>query len=174
MIDQSVAKGILEIYENRHDVCFQNIEEAIRHQDSKLALRTENLIVDIGLSVFTRFLGNNVNAPLVGGYGFAALSDITIGRMEIGDKPSPSTPNSADVDGVIRLQYLPNMIVTYPDLVSVRFSGLIPSAECNDKILTEECLKLRNGQLFARTTYSKAKTRQFSLQFNHTIIVGRP
>lgn len=178
-MERNTIKGILRIYECSHGPVNglpfnpMDLQRALRDGDAKLSVETSNMVVDTGLDCFPAFIANNVSAPLVGGNGFEALTDITVQKMEVGNAENPPTPATSDTMGVGQLKYLPNLLVTYPVRFQVLFSGIIPPSECNGLLLTEEALKLGNGKLFARTTFLIAKDSTKSLQFDHLIIFGR-
>lgn len=135
--------------------------------------RHHNLIVNTGLQAIAKFLGNNAGAPSVGGATFASLEDLTIGSMELGVAAVPVLPAVGDTVGVSSLVYTPPLTVSYPTDYSVMFSGLLPIGEANGQTITEEAIRMRGGKLFARTTFSRAKTSAFALQFDHTISFAR-
>lgn len=150
------------------------LAHAIERGHARIDFVSTNLLVNQGLSVFSRIIGNNVGAPLVGGSGFTTLSDITVRTMDLGNTTSPPTPAITDTTGVGALVYSPPLIVTYPDNYSVMFSGVIPQSELIGTTITEECLKLGNGKVFAKKApFSTLKTGSHAKQFDHTIIVSR-
>jgi hypothetical protein len=151
----------------------EDLDRALRDGSARITLCQRNLITDIGLSVFSRMIGNNAGGPLVGGSGFDALSDITVGKMELGVTVNPSAPAAGDTTGVGTLAFTPPLTVTYPDAFTTKFSGVLPTGEGNGQTFTEEALKLRNGKVFAKKTFSKAKTSSFAVQFDHAFTFGR-
>lgn len=151
-----------------------------------------NLVVNTGLQVFSRMLGNNIGAigsltsdwtgPVTTTFG--AISEIAVGTMSIGGTPSPSTPNANDTAvsatparsynaSVINPYQIPQIFLAYPDDYSVTFSGVVgaPYGNTSYGYITQEALYLRNGLLFARVNLTPQipKDASFSLQFNHTI-----
>lgn len=146
---------------------------ALRKGQAQLALLKRNMIVNTGLQVFSRMLGNNLGGPLIGGSGFADISDIAVGSMQLGTAVSPPAPSPTDSTGVSSLAYTPVLVAAYPDDYSIQFQGLLPMTEGNGSTFTEEALLLRNGLLFAKTTFSEVKTSSFALQFSHTFGFGR-
>lgn len=141
---------------------------ALRARDARIVHEKSNMLVNTGLSVCSRMLGGNAGAPtLYGGFAFKDIDDLVVTRMELGDKVSPPTPAENNLTGVLALVYVPTLVVTYPDAYTIKFSGLLPLTEANGKTLTEEALRLRNGSVFAKTTFSKLKNSSFALQFDH-------
>jgi hypothetical protein len=69
--------------------------------------------------------------------------------------------------GVQQLVYTPPLSVVYPDATSVEFQGVVPQTDGNGLTFTEEALYLRNGVLFARTTFATAKTDTYALLVKH-------
>jgi hypothetical protein len=146
---------------------------AVTAKRRTLVLHKRNLVVNIGLSAISRLLGGNVGAPSVGGSGFSALDDIAVSSMVLGNHPSPTTPAVGDIVGVQQLVYTPSLSVSYPDDYSITFEGTIPQTDGNGLTITEEALLLRNGLLFARTTFAVPKTSAAALLFTHTISFSR-
>lgn len=175
MRERTFAQGILTVTRLREDrlLSDREMDAALRRGHAEVDFCIHNHIVDIGLSVFSRLLGNNAGNPLVGGSGFADLGAITVGRMDIGRTVVPAVPADGDTVGVATLAYVPALVVSYPTDFSVKFSGLIPTTECNSFFLTEEALRLQNGMLFARTTFNRSKNSSFALQFDHLIEFAR-
>lgn len=147
--------------------------QALREGSLVQVMEHHNLIVDQGMEAIAKFLGNNAGAPTVGGATFSSLSDITVATMELGNAVSPPAPAAGDVTGVGALIYQPPVVVSYPDPYSVMFSGLLPIGEANGEVITEEALRLSNGKVFAKATFSRSKTNAFALQFDHTIAFAR-
>jgi hypothetical protein len=152
------------------DVALSPVElrNAVRKGHARMSFLKKNLIVNIGLQVFSRMLGNNLGGPLINGAGFSAIPDIAVGKMQLGTAVSPPSPAPTDTTGVSALAYTPVLVATYPTDYSIQFQGLLPTTEGNGSTFTEEALLLRNGLLFAKTTFSEAKTGAFALQFAHT------
>lgn len=146
---------------------------AVTAKRRTLVLHKRNLVVNIGLSAVSRLLGGNVGAPSVGGGGFSTLDDIAVSTMRLGNHPSPTIPAVGDTVGVQQLIYTPALSVSYPDDYSVTFEGTIPATDGNGLTITEEALLLRNGLLFARTTFAVPKTNAAALLFTHTISFSR-
>ncbi len=170
------VKGVLRVYELRGVnslLTAADLAAAVADGYAVKAIETHNLVVNQGLEAIAKFLGGNAAAPTVGGSTFAELMDITVGTMELGSAVAPSAPLVADTTSVSVLVYTPPIIVSYPTAYSVKFSGLVPVGEANGTTFTEEALKLVNGKVFAKTTFSKAKTSAYALQFDHTILFAR-
>lgn len=170
------VRGILRVYE-LHGVnsllAADDLAAAVLDGAAVKAVETHNLVVNQGLEAIAKFLGNNLGAPSVGGSTFSTLEDITVGAMDLGSTVSPTAPANADTASVGTLVYSPPIVVTYPTPYAVKFSGLVPITEANGVTFTEEALKLRNGKVFAKATFSKAKTSAYALQFDHTITFTR-
>lgn len=153
------------------------LDRALKAGNAHVDTVLNNLIVDIGLSVFSRLLGNNEGGAQVyspaGNFGFTELTDITVARMELGNTVIPVAPTFSDTDSVDNFLYAPNIVVTYPGNFSVQYSGLVPQTDFDGEVFTEEALLLRNGRVFAKTIFTKAKTLAFALQFDHKISVAR-
>lgn len=134
---------------------------------------THNLVVDVGLSILSRFLGRNRGAPLVGGTGFSDIDDLTIDRMQLGSTSAPAAPVAGDTTGVGTLLPAFPLTVSYPTTTSIRFSSVIPIGELVGTTITEEALLTINSKVFAKTTFSIRKTGSAALQFVHTINFAR-
>lgn len=148
-------------------------EQAIREGNLVQVMEHHNLIVNQGLEAIAKFLGGNAGAPTVGGGTFAELEDLVVAVMELGDATSPPSPAATDTTGVGSLIYQPPLVISYPGPYNIMFSGLLPIGEANGTTITEEALKLSNGLVFAKATFSRAKTSSFALQFDHTIYFAR-
>lgn len=177
MSDGIILRGRLQVFATPSDSVLSGAEfrkEWCRGRITTL-LDQHNLIVDTGLQAIAKFLGNNANAPLVGGGSFSDLSDITIGSMVIGSTVGPPAPNVADTNSVGTLVYTPVISVSYPTNFSVQFTGVIPITELIGTILTEEALKLVNGKTFAKVSLATPVTKSGShaLQFSHTVLFAR-
>ena len=59
----------------------------------------DNLIVNIGLQVFSRMLGGNAGAPTINGGTFADINDIAVVTMRLGNLPAPPPPVTTDITG---------------------------------------------------------------------------
>jgi hypothetical protein len=143
-----------------------------------------NLVVNIGLQVFSRMLGGNAGLPGFGdpggadpwGASFGDINELAVDRMVIGNAAFPSTPSPTDTVGITGTPFAPYLSATYPTAYSVAFHGLLAAVEANNPAnptdptwrLTEEALYTRNDFLFARTIMSVAKDSTFALQFNHS------
>ncbi len=169
--------GILRVYRvDPHVGRLLSGREMVRacaEGDARLVEETHNLVVDIGMQAIAKFLGGNAGAPLVGGSTFSSLEDLVIATMELGDTPTPPSPANGDTAGVGALVYTPPVTFTYPTPFSLMVSGVLPITEANGLTITEEALKLANGKLFAKTTFSELKTNAYALQFDHTITWSR-
>lgn len=152
---------------------------AFREQWRRGRIRTRldqhNLIVDQGLQAIAVFLGGNANSPTVGGSGFADLSDITIGEMDLGNTPTPPAPADSDTSSVGALVYTPVLTVTYPSATSITFSGVVPITELVGTTITEEALKMVSGKVFAKVKLATPQLLDGSsaYQFSHTITFAR-
>jgi hypothetical protein len=155
----------------------------------EVVFREHNLVVNIGLQVFSRMLGGNNGVPSIGnpggstpwGSAFADINDLAINQMLIGNAPNPPTPAPGDTVGVTSSGIYPEIIhqpyltATYPTAYSVDFGGVLAASEANDEMnpantnwyLTEEALYTRNGLLFAKRTFRVAKDASYALQVNH-------
>jgi len=154
-----------------------DLNRALDAGQAQIELEQKNIIVDIGLSMISRIIGGNAGLPQVyhptTPFGFSSITDIAVAKMELGNAAVPPVPAAGDTTGVGALLFTPNLTVTYPDNFSVQFSGLVPKADFDGETFTEEALLLRNGQLFAKTRFSKAKTASFALQFDHKFTFSR-
>ncbi len=170
-------QGILRVFRVESNVNrllnADEMRQAIGEGDARMIDETHNLVVDIGLQAIAKFLGNNLNAPTVGGSTFSELADITIAAMELGTTVSPADPDVSDTLGVGTLVYSPALVFTYPTSFSIRVSGVVPVGEANGLTITEEALKLANGMLFAAATGEWEKTEDYALQFDHTLTFAR-
>lgn len=152
------------------------LQRALERGHAAVVRDQHNLIVNQGLSVISRFLGNNANAPLInGGAGFADISDITIGSMHLGSAVAPPAPLPTDTVSVSTLVYAPVLTVTYPDAFSIQFSGVIPITELVGTTITEEALRTVSGLVFAKVTLAVPylKTSGNAVQFDHLISFAR-
>lgn len=148
-------------------------EELVRE---KLVVREErNLLVNLGLQVFSRQLGGNVGAPTIGGSTFGSISDLVVTRMLLGNASSPAAPVTTDTTGVTAVLFEPSLVVTYPTDYSVRFTGIMPTTEGNGSTITEEALYLSNGMVFAKRVLSPGEIKDSSvaLQFDHEFSFNR-
>lgn len=151
------------------------LTQALKEGSAFQVMNHHNLVVDQGMQAITCLLGNNQGAPTVGGNTFSALGDITVATMELGNAPSPAAPAASDTVGVGSLIYQPPVTVSYSysPTFKIIFSGVLPIGEANGDTITEEALKLSNGLLFAKATFSRPKTNAYALQFNHSIFFTR-
>lgn len=140
-----------------------------------IVFEQHNLLVNIGLQVFSRIIGGNAGAPTINGSTFGEIADITVVQMLLGNNPAPVTPAVNHTYGVTATIYEPALIVTYPTDYSVRFTGIVPTTEANGETITEEALYLKNGMVFAKRvmTPGVAKTSSFALQFDHEFLFAR-
>lgn len=150
-----------------------DLARSLRAGNARIVEKTHNKVVDTGLSVLSRIIGNNIGAPLVGGAGFTDIADLVVAQMQIGAAVAPISPANADTVGVTALVYTPVLVITYPSVYKIMFSGLVPITELIGTSLTEEALITANGKLFAKTTFVRLKTGASGLQFNHEITIGR-
>ena len=151
-----------------------DLERALADGSARVDFVSMNLLVNNGLSTFSRLLGNNACTPLLGGAGFSTLADITVQTMQLGNTVSPAAPAAADTSGVGSLVFTPTLIVSYPTPYSVMFSGVVPQTELIGTTITEECLRLGNGLVFAKKApLSILKTAASGKQFNHEVIFAR-
>jgi hypothetical protein len=93
--------------------------------------------------------------------------------MRFGNDPAPTPPAVGGILGVTAQVYETDVSVVFPTTLSVSFHGVIPETEAVGTTITEECLVLGNGVIFARTLLSEPKTADYSLLFVHTIALGR-
>jgi hypothetical protein len=115
------------------------LQQALEDGRAQIILDQKNLIVNQGMSIISRFLGNNINAPLInGGSGFSTLSDITIGGMRLGSTVTPPLPSVTDTSSVGTLVYSPVLTVSYPTNFSIKFSGVVPITQLIGTTITEE------------------------------------
>lgn len=145
------------------------------------AVKTDNLVVNVGLDALAALLGGGSGSPTVGGIGIneATVRDLAVVQMLVTDQVSPTAPAAGDTvleggtEWDFHVQYPSSgdslLTVTYPSTGQVKFSGLIPAPSKDGVTFTEEGLFSNNGLLIARTTFSKLKTTAFALQFDHTI-----
>jgi hypothetical protein len=141
----------------------------------------KNLLVNIGLQVFSRMLGGNVGAPTIDGLTFGSISDLVVSKMRLGRTPTPQTPAPDHTFGVETVVYEPLLIVSYPTPYSVRFTGILPTTEANGDTITEEALYLKknggdgNPLVFAKRLISPGivKTSSAALQFDHEFTFAR-
>lgn len=136
-------------------------------------LRKPNLIYDNGLSALSRLLGGFGSPGTVGGVGYGTLSDIAVRTMQFGTNPSPTVPVNAGTTGVETLLYQSDVAVTYPTASSVQFQASIPLEEGNGTTITEECLIMGNGVVFARVLLNEPKTDAYALLIAHTFNFAR-
>ena len=148
-------------------------DQALREGTLRLVLEQHNMVVDQGIEAIACFLGNNANAPTVGGSTFGTMSDITVGTMELGTAVNPPAPMATDTAGVGSLVYQPPLTVSYPTPASIMFSGVLPIGEANGLVITEEALRLVNGKVIAKATFYRPKTSSNAMQFDHRILFAR-
>lgn len=148
-------------------------EQALREGSARQVMEHHNLILDQGLEAIAKFLGGGAGAPLVGGGSISSIDDLVVTEMELGNAASPPAPAESDTTGVSSLVYQPPVTISYPTGFSIMFSGLLPIDEAVGETITEEALKLSNGLVFAKSTFSRTKTDAFALQFDHQILFGR-
>ncbi len=145
-------------------------------RDGNMIVREDkNLLVNIGLQVFSRVLGGNAGAPTINGSTFGDITDLTVVKMLLGNNPSPVTPAITQTTGVSSPIYEPLLAVSYPTDYSIRFTGIIPTTEANGQTITEEALYLKNSLVFAKRVLSPGedKTSAFALQFDHEFVFAR-
>ena len=153
-----------------------NLERALHDGTAEKLWVRSNLIVDQGMEAIAAFFGNNQGAPVVGGSTFGALSDITIGSMELGDTVGPATPVSGNTSSVGSLIYVPPITFSYAQTsttFSILVNGVLPITEAIGVTVTEEALKLVNGKVMAKCIFSELKTGSYGLQFSHEITFAR-
>lgn len=144
--------------------------------DAAVVFDDHNLIVNAGMQVFSRMLGNNLGfLGSVNGAPFGSINEIAVGSMVVGSNPAPSTPAPTDTASsyVVSSPYvIPGMSVTYPSDTSIAFHGVVSTVGYNPAygFLTEEALYLRNGVLFARVNLNPqvSKSETASYQLDHT------
>ncbi len=149
-------------------------------------LKTDNLLVDIGLEAITALIGGGRGSPTVGGGSIdeATVRDLAVVQMLVTAKadPPPVDPTTGDtaLEGSTEWDFhVQNgvgdslLAVVYPTVGELRFSGLIPKSEKDGVTFTEEGLFANNGKLIARTTFSKLKTTAFALQLDHSLTIVR-
>lgn len=175
-MDDVKAFGALRIYEVDPGIeeflVPAELAKALQRGYARMTLCQPNLIVDLGMQVFSRMLGGNAGAPQIGGIGFSDINDITVTSMRLAATVNPAAPASGDT-ALITPLYTPVLVVTYPDDFSVQFGGLVPATEAVGTTFTQEQLVLKNGMLFAEKTFSQLKTSSFGLQFVHGFTFAR-
>lgn len=143
----------------------------------RVVFSEHNLIVDVGMQVFSRMLGGNAGSPTINGSVFSSIEDLAVTRIQLGKSTSPPPPAFSDVaPGVADpVLYEPPLIVTYPTATSVNFAGLVPSTEQEGVTFTEEAVYLRNGLLFAKRLISPGvlKVAGLALQVDHSFTFAR-
>jgi hypothetical protein len=148
-------------------------------------VKSDNLVVNVGLDALAALLGGGRGSPTVGGTGIdeATVRDLGAVQMLVTDQVAPTAPAAGDtvLEGSTEWDFHVQggvgdslLTVTYPSTGQVRFSGLVPKVEKDGVTFTEEGLFSNNGKLIARTTFSKLKTTAFALQFDHTISFTAP
>jgi len=156
------------------------LEAALHQGTARLLTRTKNLITDIGLDALAALFGGALGAPTVGGDVFspANLTDLAVRSMDVTDFVSPTAPAAGDT----ALEGTPKfsaditggtLFVTYPAAAQVRFSAVISQLQDAGTTFTEEGLFNGEGDLLARTTFSRAHTSTLNLQFSHTFTMAR-
>lgn len=141
------------------------------HRHGIVVFQEKNIIVDVGMQVFSRMLGGGKGSATVGGLPFGSVSDIAVSSMRLGKSTSAPTPSASDTIGVTVLTtFQPLLTVLYPTVTSVRFAGLVPSTEEEGTTFTEEALYLANGMLFAKRLIIPGIYKQagLALQVDHT------
>ena len=142
-------------------------------EDDRLLLRTDNLIVDLGLEIVSRIIGNGAGSPTVGGVGFSSLSDIAVTRMILSNRSSPPVPAVTDTAAVLGT-VLPArpLTVLYPDDQTIQYVTTIPLSDTAYAGLSigEEALLTSavHNHLFARTTFTPITKADPALTFRHT------
>jgi len=171
------VSGRLSVYALFDDIVSSSIERQASLKDGtcRLVHTQRNLVVNNGLSAFSRLLGGGVGTPLIGGLGFSTWSEVAVTTMELGAAAVPPPPQATDTNGVGALVYTPRLVVEYPDPYTVSFSGVIPILELIGTTITEECLRLGNGLVFAKVKLATPtlKTGATALQFVHDISLVR-
>lgn len=147
---------------------------------ARLLTVERNLVTDIGLDALAALFGGALGSPTVGGdaFGPANLADLAVRSMEVTAQVAPTAPAptdtalegatlfSADITGG-------TLFVTYPAAGQVRCSAIISQLEQAGTIFTEEGLFNGEGDLLARTTFSRAHVNTLNLQFDHTFTMSR-
>lgn len=141
-----------------------------------------NMIVDQGLDFIISLLGGGYGTPPLGGMLPSNILDYTVAEMDI-RSGGVVVPAGSDVALTGAPEWTGHrdpagggdsiMTMTYPANGQVKFSVTIGASHLNGTTLTEEGLLDDNGNLIARTTFSKEKTSAFGLQLSHTITVAR-
>lgn len=147
-------------------------------EEDRLLLRTDNMVVNLGLSICSRIIGNGVGSPLVGGVGFSALSDIAVTRMVLSNRSSPPAPSPTDTAATLgTLLPARPLTVLYPDDYTIQFVTTIPigDTDYNNKDIREEALLTSavHNHLFARTTFAAIRKKEPALTFRHTFSFER-
>lgn len=151
------------------------VSEVLDGHADRVVFEDRNLVVDIGMQVFSRMLGGNVGTPSINGSTFSSISDLAVTKMLLGKSGSPPTPTHGDTIGVYDVFYQPALTITYPTDTSIRFTGIIPSTESNGTVVTEEALYLANGLLFAKRIIVPGIVKPVgnALKFDHTFDFSR-
>ena len=136
----------------------------------ELLFSEHNVIVAAGRQVFSRMLGGNAGAPLIGGSTFGNISDLVVTTMQLGISSTPEEESPNNTVGVAQVIFQPTITVSYPTNTSVMFSGVIPIIEAVGYTITEEALFLKNGLLFARKAIlpGVVKDGAHALKFDHS------
>lgn len=156
------------------------LEIALERGHARLLTKTKNLLTDIGLDALAGLFGGALGIPIVGGdaFGPANLPDLAVRSMEVTAEITPTAPAATDValEGVTLFSADitgGTLFVTYPAAGQVRFSAVLSQLEQAGTTFTEEGLFNGEGDLLARTTFSRAHVNTLNLQFDHTFQMAR-
>ena len=136
-----------------------------------------NKVVDLGLSGMSRLIGFGLNTPDVTNgvqtFGVVDINDLLISAMTFGDLNAPTAPTAADFeleDPTTLTSVTP--VASYPGDAVVRWQGVIPANTLTGEQVTEECLFMANGALFARTTFAaEVILAGMAKQFDHDFTI---
>ena len=153
---------------------------ALRRGHARLLERVSNLITDIGLDALAALFGGAVAGPTVGGdvFGPPSLGEVAIREMRVTDQAAPTAPAGTDtvLEGSTKVSgdvTGGTLFITYPGAAQVRASTIVSKLEQAGTTFTEEGLFNGEGDLLARTTFSRLHTNLLNLQFDHTITMAR-
>jgi len=168
--------GTFELYELDPAITDVLLEDemawAVKRGFATRRYHHHNLIVNIGLSVFSRFIGNLGGSPTIGSQGISTLSELTVKSMQIGGALVPYVPPApapADTTGVSVLLYQPAVFFGYPDAYSISVNGLLPPLDFVGYTILEEAVMLANGFPLAKITCNFLKSSDLGLQAVHTL-----